>query len=282
MLDYNSKKFLVNPWPVYSYLRQHEPIHWSDKNRSFYVMKHKQIKEVLLNASFSVEHPFRTTRYLFGSTLIDLEGNRHKHLRKVIGDNFKHSNVELYSKSIIEPIVKELLEELIEKKEVDFIEDFANQVPVRIILSILGLPIKDSKWFYKKLKPIIAQIDYPDKNELLNAKKACNDLVEYISTCVKDNNIQNQDSVIYKLLKNCDEGLISKEEIIKNVLLLLPAGTETTAASIGNVFNCLLLHPNYFKKIHDEPNIIKSIVRESLRWEPPLHTSLIILIELSL
>jgi cytochrome P450 len=53
---------------------------------------------------------------------------------------------------------------------------------------------------------------------------------------------------------------------------LLPAGLETTYRSSGNLLYLLLSHPEQFRAVRENPNLIAPAIEEGLRFETPLTT----------
>ncbi|KAG9287076.1 hypothetical protein G9A89_023041 [Geosiphon pyriformis] len=89
-------------------------------------------------------------------------------------------------------------------------------------------------------------------------------------------------------LSKQDEGLIDEFDVIKLAELFLLAGTETVATSIHWLIGILANHPEFQQKAHEELDrvvgrerlptnsdftsllYIQSLVKETLRWAPPL------------
>ena len=73
-----------------------------------------------------------------------------------------------------------------------------------------------------------------------------------------------------KLLAEHPDGHLSDSEIFFFFLLLLIAGHETTTNLLGNLVIALIAHPDEWRKLKDDPSLVPSAVRESLRYESPI------------
>ena len=61
--------------------------------------------EVLSNRIFRVDHPFRTTRRIFGASVLDTEGNEHSRRKRSWMQLFRRSEMEGPVESIISSAV---------------------------------------------------------------------------------------------------------------------------------------------------------------------------------
>jgi cytochrome P450 len=269
----DSRDFQLDPWSVYKKLRKHTPVFWSEENNCYFISKFKVIRHILMDSdSFGVEHPFRTTRHLFGPTIIDMDGNAHQRIRAAISRTFKPANIHTLVDTVIQPVVKECVMQLKGKESVEIMSEFAVHIPTLIILKLIGLPVKDGIWVYENLRPIMQFLDYPKKG-LSEAIKASDQLYEYIEEFIQNCNTIDPNSLLADLLAPPQSEQISTVELIRHVLLLLSAGTETTIGTIGNIFTCILKNREILRVVQTDSSIIPLLIQETLRYEPPLHVT---------
>lgn len=60
---------------------------------------------------------------------------------------------------------------------------------------------------------------------------------------------------------------LTDEEIFSFLLLILPAGVETTYRSSGNLLVALLTHPQYLEEARGNGVFLRTAIEEGLRWE---------------
>ena len=100
-------------------------------------------------------------------------------------------------------------------------------------------------------------------------------LREYFKPILDDRRREPQDDLISTLAEaEIDGQRLTDEEILSFLLLILPAGVETTYRSSGNLLVALLTHPQYLEEARGNEAFLRTAIEEGLRWEPPI-TSLI-------
>jgi cytochrome P450 len=62
---------------------------------------------------------------------------------------------------------------------------------------------------------------------------------------------------------------MSRDHVIAFMLLMFPAGIDTTWLSIGSLFSAVLGTPGAKERLIAEPELRAQAVEEALRWEPP-------------
>jgi cytochrome P450 len=73
------------------------------------------------------------------------------------------------------------------------------------------------------------------------------------------------------LVEARDEGeLLGDDEILAFLLVMIPAGGETTYRSTANLLHALLTQPEQLAVLCREPALIPQAVEEGLRHEPPI------------
>ncbi|MBV6715392.1 cytochrome P450 [Paenibacillus chitinolyticus] len=270
VIDYMSTEFRQDPWPLYTALRQEEPIHWSEKQQCYFLSKFKHIKQILLDTeNFTVEHPFRTTRHLFGSTIIDMDGKKHSERRPIMSNQFKPSAMQKGMEDAVRQVIKRIVDGIPSGREVDFIQEVAIPIPMTIIMEAIGLPAEDAMWVYHKMRPIILHLDNP-KSHFQAALEASDELYAYIENFVRGGTSRG---MIAHFRAAVEKGQWTQEDMNRHILLLLSAGSETTACSIANIMAILLDKPEQLARVMEDGEYLKSAVQESLRWQPPLHTT---------
>ena len=65
---------------------------------------------------------------------------------------------------------------------------------------------------------------------------------------------------------------LSDDEIYPFLLLLLPAGAETTYRSSSNLLFGLLSHPSQLDAVRADRDLVPQAIEEALRWETPALT----------
>src|SRR5207244_13007200 len=113
-------------------------------------------------------------------------------------------------------------------------------VPVPVIARILGLPERDSQQFQRGSIELISMIVNWDRG-----LAAWNALRAYFEERAAERRAQPRDDLISELVQTEVDGQrLTDDDIFAFLILLLPAGIETTYRSLGNLLFALLTHPD--------------------------------------
>src|SRR4051794_13926963 len=63
---------------------------------------------------------------------------------------------------------------------------------------------------------------------------------------------------------------MSPEEYLGNLILLIVGGNDTTRNTITGSLLALNQNPDQYRKLGDNPDLIPSMVSETIRWQTPL------------
>src|SRR2546430_1756072 len=93
----------------------------------------------------------------------------------------------------------------------------------------------------------------------------------YFDERAAERGAQPRDDLISELVQTEVDGQrLTDDDIFAFLILLLPAGIETTYRSLGNLLFALLTHPDQLDEAVMNPELRASAIEEALRWETPL------------
>ena len=140
------RSFIDNPFPTLSILRHHDPVH-RNADGSVFLTRHDDVLAVYRNRLMSSDK-VETFGKKFGSgplyehhttSLIFNDPDYHTVVRKLLSAAFTPRKL-IEMQPLIENIVDQLLDELDDLQEFDFIQAFATALPTNIISFMLGIP----------------------------------------------------------------------------------------------------------------------------------------------
>src|ERR1041385_434514 len=159
MFDAN---FITNPYGVYSFLRRVGRLHWIDKfrNGAWIVPRYADVLAGLHDARLSsqrshnltaalppdVQGEFATFDQIFSKWMLFLDPPEHSRIRKLLNKEFTPNMIQQL-RPRIQHVVDSLLDNVAGKSEMEFMTDFANPLPVRVIAEMLGIPAEDQSDF---------------------------------------------------------------------------------------------------------------------------------------
>lgn len=274
-LDFSSDEFLADPWPIYQELRRADPVHWSEAFRAFLVTRFDDVLALLADRRVVSGFPMRSSRRLFGPTLLDADGPRHRDLRKIFLPLFAGASVKRLRTEILVPAVDQVLDSIVadmgsaDHVEIEFMERVAVGVPYAMVTRLFGVPPRDAAWLRPRVLPLAGAIEFP-ATSLDMALAAKSELIEYLTDALD----RRQDGARMPFLDLVfPRGEPVDMSLLGSATLFLLAGTETSVATIGKIMYALLVHNVELSALADA-DYRDQVVRETLRWEPPSHTIL--------
>ena len=150
-----SDDVLQDPYPTYARLHEEGPLHFLDVGKwaVWSIFSHaecasiakdprlsaKRAQQMLLPLPISRQAEFSELARMLGLWLIFMDAPQHTRLRKLLNKGFAPAAIEGLRPQV-EAMVDRMLKPLEHGSEVDLMREFANPMPVRIILEMLGIP----------------------------------------------------------------------------------------------------------------------------------------------
>jgi cytochrome P450 len=180
----------------------------------------------------------------------------------------------LHARELAE-IVTGLVDGFGDSRQIDVVDQFAYPFPVTVICRLLGVPREDEPRSRAWVDPIVAGLD-PDTGDDGDergraAQEARLQLGMYLAGLVEQRSKNPGEDMLSQLVRgHGPDGPMTTMEVLTTSVLLLIAGHETTVNLITNGMLTLLRHPEFLRKLREDPGQAVDIVEELLRYEPPV------------
>nr|WP_042180525.1 cytochrome P450 [Kibdelosporangium sp. MJ126-NF4]CEL14426.1 putative cytochrome P450 hydroxylase [Kibdelosporangium sp. MJ126-NF4]CTQ88791.1 putative cytochrome P450 hydroxylase [Kibdelosporangium sp. MJ126-NF4] len=202
------------------------------------------------------------------SFMVGQDPPEHTRLRRLLTPEFTMRRMR-----VLEPRVRAVVDDVLNDMQdvgppVDLVTGFALPVPSLVICELLGVPYSDREMF-QRLSSVQLQLT-ASQDERTEAFLA---LRTYMSALVNRHRSAPGDDLIGMLIREHHED-ITHDELVGIALVLLIAGHETTANTLGAGTALLLEHPEQLAAIRDEPQRVDDAVEELLRFLTPVHSGL--------
>ena len=280
---------LQDPYPTYACLHEKGPIHYLDVGSKWPVwsivshaecssiakdprLSAKRAHQMLLSLPLSRQSEFSELARMLSLWLIFMDPPEHTRLRKLLNKGFSPAVVEGLRPQV-ETIIDQMLTPLQRGAEVELMREFANPMPVRIILEMLGIPQELRDTFVNWSRAIAVFRGNPNRTveEAHAAQDALIHLTEFFRKTVAERRRNKGSDLISLLIDIEEEGeVLTEEELYAQCIALLFAGHETTRNLIGNGMHILLQHQREASELREQPEMIRSAVEELLRYESPV------------
>jgi pimeloyl-[acyl-carrier protein] synthase len=247
-------------------IRKNQPVFFSEQQHGFLLTSHHAVAKGFSDRRFSA---VRLHVNQFGSIpqderaqlipnlmtfipqwIINVDGQQHSRLRRLVSMAFSRSIVEAL-RPVIQSYVVALLDEVGSKGEFDFIADVAFPLPAMVIASLFGLPQEKlprlREWAIN-LTTALASMS-PSRTVLLAAENSIAEMNAVIGEEIRKRQIEPQADLLTALINASDEeGRLSREELLGISHVLLIAGHDTTANSLGLGLAALVRNPEQRRK----------------------------------
>ena len=155
-----TREYFDNPYPALKVLRDHYPVWQNPQNGSWLITRYDDVVNTFKDTeNFSASPNADGIGAVFGSTLMEYDGQRHTRLRNIVAPEFVGRKlekllpiIERNTQALIERHAarhaKELAEQAHQTGRIDIVDDFATRLPLNVILDVLGLPKEAHELFH--------------------------------------------------------------------------------------------------------------------------------------
>src|SRR5271156_5637274 len=284
-----SDEVLQDPYPTYARMLEEGPLHFVDMGGQWAVwavfghsecsavakdprLSAKRAQQMIITLPPSSQAEFTELARMLGLWLIFMDPPEHTRLRKLLNKGFSAGAIEQLRPQV-EHIVDQMLKPLQQGSEIDLMHEFANPMPVRIILEMLGIPQELRDTFVDWSRAIAVFRGNPNRTveETRAAQDALIALTDFFRKTVAERRRNKGSDLISLLIDIEEEGeVLTEEELYAQCIALLFAGHETTRNLIGNGMYTLLKNPQETAELREKPEMIRAAVEEILRFESPV------------
>ena len=285
-LDLNDPHLIEDPYPIYSAFQQKRPVFFAQfgGERVLVVTKFDDVAVILNDRETRVNRPGTTVPEIFAGSASEslwensisrMDPPAHTQVRRTAGSHFSQKNVSRF-KVIVDEVTAEVFDEITTKK-IEVVKSISNEIPMRVICRLLGIPIQDGRQLLNVTNSFL-KIFLPINASRITAEEingASRTFIDYFQKCVKSSSDRNRDDLISQLtfgpLQNGD---ISLAQLVGLLRGLFTAGYETTAAGISASFHAFASYQEQFQLLREDTSLIANAAEEILRWETPVQAIL--------
>ncbi|SDN99519.1 hypothetical protein SAMN05660199_01071 [Klenkia soli] len=280
-----------DPFPAYARLREAEPVFRDERTGYWVISRYRDVRAVFGDwESFSSANAQRpvTPRAPAAQAVLDEGGFTaysglsarvppdHTRIRKAAGAAFTPRRYKALE-STIAGHVDALLDEMTAGPATgaDFVEAFANHLPVLSILSLLGVDTEHRVDDFKQWSlsrslmtwgNLTEQEQVPHARHLVDYWDACQELVAQAHATSPDSLVGD----LVRAQETTPDNALTDHEIASVCYSLLFAGHETTTTLLGNAARMLLTHRDQWDRLVADPSLADGAIEEVLRTSPSI------------
>jgi cytochrome P450 len=172
-----------------------------------------------------------------------------------------------------EPFTRELCDQLSHamagRDEVDAAVDYAQHIPLRVIVRMLGFPQEDADVFRRFIRMVLEDVDLSAAERQAQVEEG--EIDAYIDARIAEHLADPQDDLTsYLLDAELDGKKLDPDHVRGTMVLLMIAGIDTTWSAIGASLWHLAQNPGDRERLAAEPGLMATAVEEFLRAYAPV------------
>ncbi|HET8618279.1 MAG TPA: cytochrome P450 [Acidimicrobiales bacterium] len=277
--DHTDPRWVADPYPIWDELRSRCPVAHSERYGGTWLpLRHEDVAAV----AYDTEH--FTSRSVVVSEMrpgpedlpapiglappITSDPPFHALARRLLLPAFSPKRIQA-----LEPLTRDLCVELLDatagRPVVDAAVDYAEHIPLRVIVGMLGFPQEDADIFRRFIRMVLEDVDQSVEERQALVEQG--ELDEYMDARIAEHLADPQDDLTTFLLEaELDGRKLELDHVRGTMVLLMIAGIDTTWSAIGASLWHLAQHPADRRRLTAEPDLMPTAVEEFLRAYAPV------------
>jgi cholest-4-en-3-one 26-monooxygenase len=203
-------------------------------------------------------------------SMLSMDNPRHKKLRSLVEKGFTARMVRDLEPHTRE-VTRRVFDELDDAQEIDFVQCISAELPLRVIIEMLGTPRQDASYLKELGDVMVGNMD-PDYNpagvrdEDSSPAQAQIDMFNYFKSLATERAKNPGDDLVSVLLQaELDGEKFDEMDFLIFCMLLVIAGNETTRNLISGGMLQLFEFPDERRRLQADPSLMPTAVEEMLR-----------------
>jgi len=209
--------------------------------------------------------PLPEDAYQLQLMMLTMDPPRHTKLRSLVSKGFTPRQVAQLNDHIAD-MARQIVDDVMERGECDFVEDIAGALPSYVIAELLGIPLADGRRLYE-LTETMNTGDIGDPS----VKEAQMQMFTYGSELAARKRKDPGDDIATSLLAaEVDGERLTDFEFNMFFLLLINAGGDTTRNLVAAGILTLMEHQGERARLAADPSLLPTAIEEMLRYTSPV------------
>jgi cytochrome P450 len=200
--------------------------------------------------------------------ILNIEGEEHARLRHLVSKAFTPRAVDAL-RPVMRAVTHELIDSFAAYGTCEFMADFADPYPSRIICELLGIPRERYAQFHGWANDLGLAFSYTVAEHLARIEAALQGLYACVDDLLAARRAAPGPDLISALIAAEEAGdQLSDAELRVMVSALVFAGQDTTRNQLGCALATFLAHPAQWARLAEEPGLAARAVEEIMRVRP--------------
>lgn len=268
IFDPYSRDVDSDPFPIYKWLRDNDPVHWSESGKCWAITRYDDI--------VAAANDWQTFSSTSGNMLDDIPGRtgvtlgtsdppRHDHLKALINNAFMmHSNK--YLNDPVAALAHAALDDVAGRPSFDFIKDFSSPVTVGTLSYLLGIPEEYHRTIRERVV-LILQTDPETRTKPPESMAAFKWLTDFALELIAERKRQPGTDLISRLVTSEIDGKkLTPQEVQMTSATFIMAGVESASSFMTMLAINLADHADSRRRVVANPDLLPDAMMESLRY----------------
>jgi len=265
-----------DPYPVYARLREEAPLYYNDEHDFYAVSRFEDVqrglidRQIFSSARGSVLEFIKANIEIPPGIVIFEDPPLHDIHRGLLSRVFTPKKM-LALEDKVRDFCGRVLDPLVGAGRLDFVADLGEQIPMRTIGMLLGVPESDQEEARDRAnaslrtdpgKPMDVTADNIGQGDFFSG------YIDWRATHPSDDLMSDLLFVEFED-ENGTKRKLTRDEVLMYVSVVSGAGNETTNRLIGWMGKVLAEHPDQRRELVEDRSLVANAIEEVLRFEPP-------------
>lgn len=249
-------------------MRDTEAVSYSEETGCWRIYRYDDVLRVRSDYA-----TFSSAQNRADESLVSSDPPRHSRLRGLVTMAFSARTIAQMAPRVAD-IAQDLLKGPLERGEMDFVAEFAEPLPIKVIAGMLGVPLENWETFRDWSSALIT--DLGDDGFLAAQERRerpmqiIGEIYQYFGGVIEERRRKPAEDLISLLLAaEVDGERLRETDLLNFCLSLLVGGNITTTQLLGNALLCFHEYPEAWLRLLEDRSLAPSAVEEVLRYLPP-------------
>ena len=269
-IDFCAPETHDNPYEMYDYFLEHEPIRFDETNGVWEVFRYDDIVTIERDTEAFINGEGVRPNIPPDPGMIYQDGEQHNKQRALVSSGFTPRQMRKMEDRARE-IVVDLVDKMLAKDEVDIVADLAGALPARLIADMLDIPEEKRTAVLNWINLIIAggcgpeyvsdEVNDAFENFCMHHEEMYQDRIAAGCT--------GSDLLSIWINAEINGEKLDESQLLFEHVLLNVGGAETTRSAIAGGLERLSNDQEQYDALYNDPSLIPNAVEEILRWVCP-------------
>lgn len=197
------------------------------------------------------------------------DGEDHRRLRGLVSKAFTPRMINEL-RPFVRAQAERMAEEMTSGDVCEFIESFADPLPLAVMCELLGVPSEDYDTFRLWTNDIGLVFSMVHGGDIVTrVEEAVVGLNGYVTSLIEEKAKNPGDDLISTLVTaQRNEGQVSDDELRNLLVTLVFASHDTTSHQLSKAMVIFAEHPEQWNLLAERPELAEQAVEEIIRWSP--------------